>query len=167
MDPHYPAFNKINIFFSNKLLKENNSHVLFINYDNIFKVWLDDFKAKYFFVRHYHNSGDLDLQYCPTEQMWADVLTKPLQGAKFCLMRAFLMNCSVDYQEDPPPSPLPTLPMKQRSLRPTPSSRGCVETKSHGTKVPSHSRAYEYAPKHVTWKATSTANIGSSPRTTK
>ena len=124
-------------------------------------------KAKYFFVRHYHNSGDLDLQYCPTEQMWADVLTKPLQGAKFCLMRAFLMNCSVDYQEDPPPSPLPTLPMKQRSLRPTPSSRGCVETKSHGTKVPSHSRAYEYAPKHVTWKATSTANIGSSPRTTK
>ena len=24
MDPHYPAFNKINIFFSNKLLKEND-----------------------------------------------------------------------------------------------------------------------------------------------
>jgi hypothetical protein len=39
-------------------------------------------KAKYFFVRHYHNTGEIDLQYCPTEQMWADVLTKPLQGAK-------------------------------------------------------------------------------------
>jgi hypothetical protein len=49
-------------------------------------------KAKYFFICHFHNTGELDLHYCPTEQMWADVLTKPLQGAKFCLMRAFLMN---------------------------------------------------------------------------
>jgi hypothetical protein len=38
-------------------------------------------KAKYFFVRHYNNTGEIDLQYCPTEKMWADVLTKPLQGA--------------------------------------------------------------------------------------
>jgi hypothetical protein len=137
-------------------------------------------KAKYFFVRHFHNTRELDLQYCPTEHMWADVLTKPLQGAKFRLMRAFLMNCPVDYQDDPIPSPLPTLtptiskhkllptithphqfvpldnpsdiPMKQRSLRPTPSSRGCVETKSHGTKVPCPSRTYEFAQKNVTWK---------------
>jgi hypothetical protein len=56
--------------------------------------------AKYFFVRHFHNSGELDLQYCPTEHMWADVLTKPLQGAKFRLMRSFLMNCPIDYSED-------------------------------------------------------------------
>ncbi len=40
-------------------------------------------KAKYFFICHYHNSHKLDLQYCPTEQIWADVLTKPLQGPKF------------------------------------------------------------------------------------
>jgi len=26
-------------------------------------------KAKYFFIRHFHNTGELDLQYCPTEQM--------------------------------------------------------------------------------------------------
>jgi hypothetical protein len=30
-------------------------------------------KAKYFFLRHFHNSGELDLQYCPTEQMWVDI----------------------------------------------------------------------------------------------
>ncbi len=81
------------------------------------------------------------------------------------------MNCPVDYQEDPPPSPLPILtptphptlkptlpfvpldnpsdvPMKQRLLCPTPSSRGCVETKSHGTRVPSPSRAYKHEPKY-------------------
>ena len=57
-------------------------------------------KAKYFFVRHYHNSGEVDLQYCPTEHMWADVLTKPLQGAKFRLMRSFLMNCPIVHSED-------------------------------------------------------------------
>ncbi len=68
-------------------------------------------KAKYFFVCHFHNSGELDLQYCPTEQMWVDALTKSLQGAKFCLMRAFLMNCPIDYSEDPQmvTTPVPTL----------------------------------------------------------
>jgi hypothetical protein len=115
-------------------------------------------KAKYFFVRHFHHSGELDLQYCPTETMWADVLTKPLQGAKFHLMRAFLMNCPIDYHEETPslpifppsvhpmlvptaaptpssklpsyePTDIPTpVPMKHRSLRPNASSRGCVET---------------------------------------
>ncbi len=40
-------------------------------------------KAKYFFVRHFYRTGEVDLKFCPTEQMWADVLTKPLQGAKF------------------------------------------------------------------------------------
>jgi len=144
-------------------------------------------KAKYFFVRHFHNTGELDLQYCPTETMWADVLTKPLQGAKFRLMRAFLMNCPVNYQDEDPPVSFPTttptlgkttlrqtlphpppftpldnpsdIPMKQRSLRPTPSSRGCVETRSPGTTVPSSSSAYKYAHRSVTWKTTSPADV--------
>ena len=59
-------------------------------------------KAKYLYIRHYHNSGELDLQYCPTDEMWADGLTKPpLQGSKFCLFWAFLMNCPENYTEDP------------------------------------------------------------------
>jgi len=32
--------------------------------------------------------------------MWADVLTKPLQGQKFRDMRAFLQNCPRDYDDD-------------------------------------------------------------------
>jgi hypothetical protein len=40
-------------------------------------------KANYFFIKHYHHFGEIDLQYCPTDNMWADVLTKPLQGSKF------------------------------------------------------------------------------------
>ena len=32
--------------------------------------------------------------------MWADILTKPLQGQKFRDMRAFLQNCPRDYDDD-------------------------------------------------------------------
>jgi hypothetical protein len=72
-------------------------------------------KSKYFFICHYHNTHKLDLQYCPTKQMWADVLTKPLQGPKFQSMHAFLMNCPIDYSKEPPfiPSPNPTLAPKK------------------------------------------------------
>ena len=38
---------------------------------------------------------------CPTEKMWGDIMTKPLQGTAFRVMRAELMNCDVNY-EDPP-----------------------------------------------------------------
>ena len=36
----------------------------------------------------------------PTEEMWADIMTKPLQGTAFRVMRAELMNFPVNY-EDP------------------------------------------------------------------
>ena len=69
--------------------------------------------AKYFFVKHYHHSGDITLTYCPTDLRWGDILTKPLQGSAFCTMRAFLMNCPVNFNEDPtfisPPTPLSIL----------------------------------------------------------
>ena len=43
-------------------------------------------KAKYFLVKNYYDSGEIDLCYCPTDVMWANVLTKPLQGQKFRVM---------------------------------------------------------------------------------
>lgn len=72
-------------------------------------------KAKYFFVCHFYCTGEVDLQFCPSEQMWADVLTKPLQGAKFRQMRAFLMNCPIDYHE----TELMALPSPEPTLAPT------------------------------------------------
>ena len=32
--------------------------------------------------------------------MWADVLTKPLQGTEFRKMRAQLMNCAMEYIDE-------------------------------------------------------------------
>jgi hypothetical protein len=57
-------------------------------------------KAKYFLIKNHYDSGEIDLCYCPTDVMWADVLTKPLQGQKFGDMRAFLQNCPRDYDNE-------------------------------------------------------------------
>jgi hypothetical protein len=57
-------------------------------------------KAKYFLIKDYYDSGEIDVKFCPTDEMWADVLTKPLQGQKFRDMRAFLQNCPKDYDDD-------------------------------------------------------------------
>ncbi len=57
-------------------------------------------KAKYFLIKDYYNFGEIDLRYCPTDVMWADILTKPLQGQKFRDMHAFLHNYSRDYNDN-------------------------------------------------------------------
>ena len=54
--------------------------------------YLKHIKAKYFLIKDYYDTKEIDLKYCPTESMWADVLTKPLQGQKFHDMRAFLQK---------------------------------------------------------------------------
>jgi hypothetical protein len=47
---------------------------------------------RYFFVKHYMDSDELKIEYLPTEEMVADVLTKPLQGDLFKRMRNKLLN---------------------------------------------------------------------------
>jgi hypothetical protein len=57
-------------------------------------------KAKFFLIKDNYEAGEIDVQYCPTDVMWADVLTKPLQGQQFRDMRAFLQNCSRSYDDN-------------------------------------------------------------------
>ncbi len=57
-------------------------------------------KAKFFFIKDRVNNGKIRAKDCPAEEMWADVMTKPLQGMVFRVMRAELMNCPINY-EDP------------------------------------------------------------------
>ena len=38
---------------------------------------------RYFFLTDQVEKGNLIIQYCPTDLMWADYMTKPLQGEKF------------------------------------------------------------------------------------
>ena len=57
-------------------------------------------KAKFFPIKDYYKMGEIDVQYCSTDVMLADILTKPLQGQKFRDMRAFLKNCSRSYDDN-------------------------------------------------------------------
>ena len=41
----------------------------------------------------------MSVEYFPTEEMWADVLTKPLQGNSYKIMRIKLMNMPEVYVE--------------------------------------------------------------------
>ena len=57
-------------------------------------------RAKFFFIKDRIDSGDIRVIDCPTEDMWADGQSKPLQGKLFRRMRAKLMNCPEDYSEE-------------------------------------------------------------------
>jgi hypothetical protein len=50
---------------------------------------------RYFWTKEKVDSGSLEISYIPTDEMVADVLTKPLQGEKFLNLRAKLLNFTV------------------------------------------------------------------------
>ena len=52
--------------------------------------------VRYFFITDRVKKGDLEIKYCPTDEMIADFLTKPLQGNKFINFRQAILN---DIQE--------------------------------------------------------------------
>ncbi len=56
-------------------------------------------KAKFFFIKDRVDDGEIKVINCPAEEMWADVLTKPLQGMAFQTMQAVLMKCPIDYKD--------------------------------------------------------------------
>ena len=57
-------------------------------------------RHRYFLVKDRIDTGDLEIRHAPTENMWSDVLTKPQQGILFKRMRAEVMNCSENYNDD-------------------------------------------------------------------
>ena len=54
-------------------------------------------RVRYFFIQDRVNHREVSIKYCPTEQMWSDMLTEPLDGQQFKMLREMVMNCPVDY----------------------------------------------------------------------
>ena len=48
---------------------------------------------RYFFIKDRISSGDIKITYLPTNEMTADILTKPLQGELFRKLRSKLLHC--------------------------------------------------------------------------
>jgi hypothetical protein len=51
---------------------------------------------RFFFIKDKLDNGELTVEYLPTEEMIADILTKPLQGELFRKLRAKLLNWDVN-----------------------------------------------------------------------
>ncbi len=49
-------------------------------------------KARYYFVKDKIEEGEVDVRYCPTTEMWSDVLNKPNHSTPFKKDHAKLMN---------------------------------------------------------------------------
>jgi hypothetical protein len=52
--------------------------------------------VRYFFVADRVKASEIKVEYCPTNEMVADMLTKPLQGMTFLRLRQQLLNLSVE-----------------------------------------------------------------------
>ena len=50
--------------------------------------------VRYFFLTDQVEKGNLSIEYCPTDIMWADFMTKPLQGEKFRKFRDEILRIS-------------------------------------------------------------------------
>ena len=50
------------------------------------------FNMKYFYVTDLVKRKEITLRYCPTEEVIADYMTKPLVGAKFKFFRNKILN---------------------------------------------------------------------------
>ena len=55
--------------------------------------------VRFFYIKDFIDCGDMSVEYFPTGEICADILTNPLQGIAFKKMRAMLMKCPVEYSE--------------------------------------------------------------------
>ena len=47
---------------------------------------------RFFYITDQIEKKQVSIEYCPTDQMWADYMSKPLQGKKFQQFRRAIMN---------------------------------------------------------------------------
>ena len=57
-------------------------------------------KARYSFIKVKIEEGEVEIQYCPTEKMWSNVLNKPKQGGPFGKDPARLMGVPEEYDDN-------------------------------------------------------------------
>ena len=62
------------------LLEDNKSAIHMANNGKSISNRTRHIKVRYFFVKQYLDNGEFRLDHCPTKDMIADILTKPLQG---------------------------------------------------------------------------------------
>ena len=81
------------IIEKNVLFQDNKSSILLETYgrpsagkrSRAINIW-------YFFVTNQVELGNIQIEHMPTDEMWADYMTKPLQGEKFRKFRTLILG---------------------------------------------------------------------------
>ena len=74
------------------LYEDNKSVIAMANNGRSYSDKTRHIKIHHYFVKQYLDNGEFTLNYCPTEDMIADILTKPLQGSQFIKLRNILLG---------------------------------------------------------------------------
>ena len=75
-----------------KIYQDNKSTLALIKNGRSSNRSTRHINIRYFFLKDRVESGEIELQYLPTNEMIADLLTKPLQGVQFRILRDKLLN---------------------------------------------------------------------------
>ena len=79
----------------NLLLQDNKSSILLErNVKASSGKWTRHINIQYFFITDRVNMKDIEIDWCPTKEMVADFMTKPLQGSHFRRLRDLIMGMS-------------------------------------------------------------------------
>jgi hypothetical protein len=81
-----------------QLYQDNKSMQLLMKNGKLLSKKTKHIRAMFFFIKDRIDSGEIRAVHCPTEEMWEDVLTKPLQGKAFRVMRSKQMICCEEYE---------------------------------------------------------------------
>ena len=74
------------------ILHQDNKSTILLNGRKSARKWLGALNVRYFFLTDQVEKGNLRITYCPTDDMTADYMRKPLQGEKFRNFRAQIMG---------------------------------------------------------------------------
>ena len=85
---------------NDNLYEDNESVIAMANYGRSYSDKMKHIKIQHYFVKQYPDNGEFTLNYCPTEETIADILTKPLQGSQFIKLR----NIFLGYELTTPPT---------------------------------------------------------------
>ncbi len=82
------------------LYQDNMSAILLkMNRKTISSKCTKHIKVKYFFIQDKVSQGEITIDHCPTEQMWADTNTTPKQGLKLRIFRGHIMGIPAGYRD--------------------------------------------------------------------
>ena len=75
-----------------KMMQDNLSAIQIEKFGTVSCKRTKHMELRYFWISDHVGKGTVTPVYCPTKQMLADVLTKPLQGSLFKAMRDIILN---------------------------------------------------------------------------